>query len=121
MNKKLLPILLLAGAAVAFLAFRKRPRVTVTADSPEIQTREQFEKDRAAAPTLLDKASDIIKNVFTKPPQRQAAAQAQKQAVRYARQKGQDVKAVRSVAEKLASGQIKLAPMRGFSDSDVLY
>jgi len=113
----LLPILLIAGAAVAFMAFRKRPRVTVTADMPIRQTAEEFEADTAAAPSLLDKAADIIKNVFTKPPQREAAAQAQRQAVRLAKKKKQDVKAVKAVTKKLASGQIRFS---GFSDNDVL-
>lgn len=117
MNKNLLPILLLAGAAVAFLSFRRRPRVTVTAESPEIQTREQFEKDQAA-PSFLDKASDVIKNVFTKPPQRKAAAQAQRRAVQLARQKGQSVKAVKAVTKKLATEG--LPRFRGFDDIDVL-
>ena len=116
MNKKLLPILLLAGAAVAFLAFRRRPRVTVTAETPEIQTREQFLKDQA--PSFLDKATDVIKNVFTKPPQRKAAAQAQKRAVQVAKQKGQSVKAVKAVTKKLATEG--LPRFRGFDDIDVL-
>lgn len=113
----LLPILLIAGAAVAFMAFRRRPGVTVTADMPIRQTAEEFSADTAAAPSLLDKATDIIKNVFTKPPQRKAAAQAQRQAVRIARKKKQDVKAVKSVTQKLAKGQIRFS---GFRDQDVL-
>jgi len=116
MNKKLLPILLLAGAAVALFAFRRRPRVTVTAESPEIQTREQFKKDQASS--LLDKAADVIKNVFTKPPQRKAAAQAQRRAVQLAKQKGQSVKAVKAVTKKLATEG--LPRFRGFDDIDVL-
>jgi hypothetical protein len=114
----ILPLLILAGAAAAFMAFRKRPRVTVTADMPIRQTAEEFRADqRAAAPSLLDKAADIIKNVFTKPPQRKAAAQAQRQAVMMARKKGQDVQAVKAVAQKLAKGQIRFS---GFRDQDVL-
>jgi uncharacterized protein YajQ (UPF0234 family) len=114
----LLPILLIAGAAYAFMAFRRRPGVTVTADMPIRQTAEEFEADqRAAAPSLIDKATDIIKNVFTKTPQRKAAAQAQRQAVRIARKKRQDVKAVKSVTQKLAKGQIRFS---GFRDQDVL-
>lgn len=114
----ILPLLLVAGAAVAFMAFRRRPRVTVTADMPIRQTAEEFEADqRAAAPSLLDKAADVIKNVFTKAPQRKAAAQAQRQAVRLAKKKKQDVKAVKAVTKKLASGQIRFS---GFRDNDVL-
>jgi len=116
MNKKLLPILLLAGAAVALFAFRRRPRVTVTAESPEIQTREQFFEDQA--PSFLDKATDVIKNVFTKPPQRKAAAEAQRRAVQVAKQKGQSVKAVKAVTKKLATEG--LPRFRGFDDIDVL-
>ena len=110
----LLPILLIAGAAVALMAFRRRPRVTVTAEAPIKQTAEEFAADQ---PSLLDKAADIIKNVFTKPSQRKAAAQAQRQAVRVAKKKKQDVKAVKAVTKKLASGQIRFS---GFRDQDVL-
>lgn len=113
----LLPILLIAGAAYAFMAFRRRPGVTVTADRPIRQTAEEFAADTAAAPSLLDKAANVIKNVFTKAPQRKAAAQAQRQAVRIARKKKQDVKAVKSVTQKLAKGQIRFS---GFRDQDVL-
>lgn len=111
----ILPLLLVAGAAYAFMAFRKRPRVTVTADMPIRQTADEFEADRA--PSLLDKAADVIKNVFTKSPQRKAAAQAQRQAVRIAKKKKQDVKAVKAVTQKLAKGQIRFS---GFRDQDVL-
>jgi hypothetical protein len=111
----ILPLLLIAGAAVAFMAFRRRPRVTVTADMPIRQTAEEFEADRG--PSFLDKATDVIKNVFTKPPQRKAAAQAQRQAIRVARRKKQDVKAVKAVTQKLAKGQIRFS---GFRDNDVL-
>lgn len=109
----LLPLLLVAGAAVAFIAFRKRSRVTVTADAPIKQTAEEFAAD-TQAPSLLDKAADIIKNVFTRPPERKAKAQAQRQAARMARKKKQDVKAVK---EKLAKGEIRFS---GFRDQDVL-
>ena len=112
----ILPLLLVAGAAVAFMAFRKRPRVTVTAEAPIRQTAEEFAAD-PQAPSLLNKAADVIKNVFTKPPQRKAAAQAQRQAVRLAKRKKQDVKAVKAVTQKLAKGQIRFS---GFRDNDVL-
>lgn len=112
----ILPILLIAGAAVAFMAFRRRQRVTVTADMPIRQTAEEFAADQPA-PSLLDKATDVIKNVFTKPPQRKAAAKAQRQAVRVARKKKQDVKAVKAVTQKLAKGEIRFS---GFRDQDVL-
>jgi hypothetical protein len=118
-NKNILPILLLGGAALAFMAFRRRPRVKVTADMPIRQTAEEFMADqRAAVPPLgLNRATDLIKNIFAKTPQRTAAAQAQRQAVMMARKKGQDVQAVKAVTKKLAQGQIRL---RGFRDQDVL-
>jgi hypothetical protein len=118
-NKNILPILLLVGGALALMAFRRRPRVMVTADMPIRLTEEEFIRDqRAAAPPYgLNRATDVIKNIFAKAPQRKAAAQAQRQAVMMAKKTGQNVQAVKAVAQKLAKGQIRL---RGFADQDVL-
>jgi hypothetical protein len=118
-NENILPILLLAGGALAFMAFRRRPRATVTADMPIRQTEEEFIRDQRAAvpPYGLNRATDVIKNIFVTAPQRKAATQAQRQAVMMARKKGQNVQAVKAVAQKLAKGQIRL---RGFADQDVL-
>ena len=46
MKKNILPIILIAGAALAFMAFRKRrPKVSVTAETPEIQTGAEYQAD----------------------------------------------------------------------------
>lgn len=117
-KKNILPILLIAGAAVAFMAFRKRPRVTVTADMPIKQTAEEYETSyQAAQPSLLDKATDIIKNVFTKAPQAAAAKKAQKVAVKRAvRTKTATRKQAKAVTKSLSQG----IRIKGFSDDSVL-
>ena len=91
MKKSYLPILLIGGA-LAFMYFRRRPRVTVTADMPIRQTAEEFEGEFAQTvkpgPSLLDKATDVVKNIFGKDARQKAARQAQRTAVKRATQKG---------------------------------
>lgn len=104
MKKNLIPILLLAGGAALFFAMRKR-RAKVTAEMPIKQTAEEFEAEYQATvkPSLLDKATDVIKNVFTKPPQRAVARKAQAIAVKRAVQKGVSKKQAKAVTKKLST------------------
>lgn len=117
-KKNILPILLIAGAAVAFMAFRRRPRVTVSAETPIKQTAEEYQASyQAAQPSLLDKAADVIKNVFSKPPQTKAAAQAQRAAVKRAvRTKTATRKQAKAVTKSLSQG----IRIKGFTDDSVL-
>jgi len=107
MKKNLLPILLIGGAALAFMYFRRRPRVTVTADMPIKQTAEEFEGEFAETvkpgPTLLDKATDVVKNIFGKDARQKAAKQAQKTAVKRAAQKGISKKKAKAVTKQLST------------------
>jgi hypothetical protein len=106
MKKNLLPILLIGGA-LAFMYFRRRPRVTVTADVPIKQTAEEFEGEFAETvkpgPTLLDKATDVVKNIFGKDARQKAAKQAQRTAVKRAAQKGITKKKAKAVTKELAT------------------
>jgi hypothetical protein len=118
--KKALPVLLLVGAAAAVYYFmRKRTesetkgRTFVTAEPLEKITEEQF---YAAEPTLLDKATNIVKNVFSTPKQRMAAKKSQAIAVRRAQAKG--IK--RETAKKVVKALERPAFLRGISDDNVL-
>lgn len=103
MKKSLLPILLLVGGAAIYFAMRKR-KTAVTADMPIKQTASEFEADFQATikPSLLDKATDVIKNVFTTPPQRAAAKKAQALAVKRAVSKGVSKKKAKAVTKQLS-------------------
>jgi hypothetical protein len=119
MKKNILPILLVAGAALAFMAFRRRPRVTVTAESPEIQTGEQFEREyqqyrTAPKPSLIDVGTNLITSLFAKKPaQAKAAKTAQRVAVKRAVKSGVSKKKAKAVTQAL----VKPAFIRGFDDT----
>lgn len=106
MKKSYLPILLIGGA-LAFMYFRRRPRVTVTADMPIKQTAEEFEGEFAQTvkpgPSLLDKATDVVKNIFGNDARQKAARQAQRTAVKRATQKGISKKKAKAVTKQLAT------------------
>ncbi len=107
MNKKILPIVLLAGAAILFMSMRRRPRVTVTADSPEIQSATEFEADYQATvkPSLIDAGTKLISNLFPKKTaQQKAAKKAQKTAVKRAAKQGISKKKAKAVTQSLAQG-----------------
>lgn len=106
MKKSYLPILLIGGA-LAFMYFRRRPRVTVTADMPIRQTAEEFEGEFAQTvkpgPTLLDKATDVVKNIFGKDARQKTAKQVQRTAVKRATQKGISKKKAKAVTKQLST------------------
>jgi hypothetical protein len=123
MKKNILPILLVAGAALAFMAFRRRPRVTVTAESPEIQTGEQFEREyqqyrTAPKPSLIDVGSEIVSKLFApKTEKEKAAMQARKMAVKRAiKTKTATRKQAKAVTKSLSQG----IRIKGFNDNSVL-
>lgn len=119
MKKNILPLLLIAGAAVAFMAFRRRPRVTVTADMPIRQTAEEFEAERAAAPkvSVADVGIKLVSALF-KPRTEQAkkAKEAQRTAVKRAVKSKTATRAQAKAVTKALSKPIRFA---GFGD-DVL-
>lgn len=106
-------ILLIAGLAVAAYYLYKQskgPRVSVTADSPEIQSADQYEGDyqeaqaqTAAAPaTPLQAITSAVSKLFPKKSKEQKAA---KKSARVAK------RAARKASKKVA----------GFDDISVLY
>ena len=106
MNKNLLPILLIGGAALAFFAFRRRPRTTVTAETPEIQTAEQFEADFASRPkpTALEVGTKIVSTLFAKKSEQQKKAKAaQAAAVKKAVKSGISKKKAKAVTKQLST------------------
>lgn len=105
MKKNYWPILLIGGAALAFWAFRRKPGVTVTADMPIKQTAEEFESEYKASvqPTLLDKATDVVKNIFGKDARQKAAVKVRKTAVKRATKKGITKKQAKAVTKKLST------------------
>lgn len=105
--KKALPIILLAGAAILFMSMRRRPRVTVTADSPEIQSGAEFEADYQATvkPSLIDAGTQLVSQLFPKKTaQQKAAKKAQATAVKRAVKKGISKKKAKAVTKSLAQG-----------------
>ena len=118
----LLPILLIAGAAYAFMAFRRRP-VTVTADMPIRQTAEEFEADTRGAQvksSLIDAGTKLISNLFAKKTERQKTAKrVQATAVKRAVKSGTATrKQAKAVTKSLSQG---IGPIRiGFDDNQVL-
>ena len=116
MKKNILPILLIAGAALAFMAYRRRSGVTVTADMPIKQSASEFEADYQAAqkPSILDIGTNLISNLFgPKPAQVKAGKQAQRVAVKRAVKTGVSKKKAKAVTQAL----VKPAFIRGFGDS----
>jgi hypothetical protein len=116
MKKNILPILLVAGAALAFMAFRRRGGVTVTADMPIKQSAAEFEAEYQAAqkPSLIDVGTNLITSLFAKKPaQAKAAKTAQRVAVKRAVKSGVSKKKAKAVTQAL----VKPAFIRGFDDS----
>jgi hypothetical protein len=116
MKKNILPIILIAGAALAFMAYRRRSGVTVTADMPIKQSASEFEAEYQAAqkPSLIDVGTNLITSLFAKKPaQAKAAKTAQKVAVKRAVKSGVSKKKAKTVTQAL----IKPAFVRGFDDS----
>jgi hypothetical protein len=111
MKKNILPILLVAGAALAFMAFRRRGGVTVTADIPIKQSAAEFEADftQSQKPNLIDAGTKLISNLFAK----KAGKQAQRVAVKRAVKTGISKKKAKAVTQAL----VKPAFIRGFDDS----
>lgn len=121
MKKNLLPILLIAGAAVAFMAFRRRrSTVTVSAESPEIQTGAQYEAEYAETvkPSVIDIGTKIVDSLFApKEYKKKAATQAKKVAVQRAVKSGKITKKqAKAVTQSLSKGIM----IRGFNDNSVL-
>jgi hypothetical protein len=122
MNKKILPIILIAGAALAFMAFRRKPRVTVTADSPIKQSETEFEAEFEAAqpagkPSAVEVGTKILSTLFAKKTtQQKAAKKAQKAAVKRAKKSGITKKQAKAASQVLSRG----IPKIGFSDDNVL-
>ena len=104
MKKNILPILLIAGGVAIYYAMRKK-KSTVTAEMPIRQTAEQYAADYAQTvkPTILDKASDAVKNIFTSPAKQKAAKAAQAAAVKKAVAKGITKKKAVAVTKKLST------------------
>mgnify|MGYP003338132560 CR=1 FL=1 len=116
MKKNILPIILIAGAALAFMAFRKRrPKVSVTAESPEIQTGAEYQADYAATvkPTPIEVGTKLVQTLF---PKKTAAQKAQAAAVKKAVAKGITKKKAKAVTKALQ----RPAFVRGISDDKVL-
>ena len=111
MKKNILPILLIAGVALAFMAYRRRGGVTVTADSPIRQTAEEYEQEYKTAPkpSLLDIGTNLISNLFAK----RAGQQAKRVAVKRAVKSGISKKKAKAVTQAL----VRPAFVRGFDDS----
>lgn len=113
MKKNILPLLLIAGAAIAFMAYRRRPRVTVTADAPIIQREAEFQEEFRTAPSaaqVIQTGSKLITDLFKK----KAGAKAQRTAVKRAvRTKTATKKQAKAVTKELAKG-IRFA---GFGDN----
>lgn len=111
--KKALPLILLAGAAILLLSMRKRKKVDVSAGPTEKITEQEF---FAAEPSLLDKATDIVKNVFSKTAQQRKAKQVQALAVKRAKAKGIKTSQAKAVTKALS----KPAFFKGIDDDSVL-
>lgn len=102
-NKNILPILLIGGGALLLYAMRRK-RTSVTAEMPIKQTAAEYQAEYIKAqPSLLDKATDAVKNIFSSPAQRAAAKKAQATAVKRAVAKGISKKKAVAVTKKLAT------------------
>lgn len=85
MKKNLLPLLLIAGAAIAFMAFRRRPRVSVEAGPTERITEQEFAAPvemPPARPSAVDIGTKLISSLFTKKPGAEQRRTAVKRAVK---------------------------------------
>lgn len=73
--------LIAAGVAAAIILIRKKKKSksSVYADAPIVQTEAEFEKDKAAAPSILETAGTLIKTIF---PKKTAAQKSEKKSAR---------------------------------------
>lgn len=111
MKKNLLPILLVAGAALAFMAFRRRQNVFVEAGPTEILTEAEFESaPRPTAAQAIQTGSQLISNLFKK----RAGAKAQRTAVRRA---VKSKTATRQQAQAVTKALSKGIRFSGFGDN----
>jgi hypothetical protein len=112
MKKNILPLLLIAGAAIAFMVYRRRGKVSVEAGPTEIITEQDFAApvDISKKPSPLDIGTKLISQLFTK----KAGVQAQRTAVKRAvRTKTATKKQAKAVTKQLSKG-IRFA---GFDDN----
>ena len=111
MKKNILPLLLIAGAAIAFMAFRRRPRVSVEAGPTETITEQEFTApvDIAPRPSAVDIGTKLVSTLFTK----KAGAKAQRTAVKRAVR----TKTATKAQEKAVTKQLSKGIRIGFSDN----
>jgi hypothetical protein len=121
MKKSYLPLLLIAGAAIAFYAFRRRPRVSVEAGPTEKISEEEFTAPveiAPARPSAVDIGTKLVSSLFTKKgTQAQAAAKATRTAVKRA---VKSRTATRQQAQAAARALAKGIRIKGFNDNSVL-
>ena len=113
MKKNILPILLIAGAAIAFMAFRKQKRVLVKAGPTEKITEEEFlapVEMPPARPSALDTGTRLISSLFTKKPGAEQRRAAVKRAV-------QTKTATRAQAKAVTKQLAKGIRFSGFGDN----
>lgn len=117
--KKALPIILLAGAAILLLSMKKKPRVTITAESPEILSESEYKTNLPEAkPSIVETGTKLISQLFTKTGQQKAAATARKIAVKRAvATKTATKKQAKAVTKSLSKG---VPFIRGFADDQVM-
>lgn len=104
MKKNILPLLLIAGAAIAFMAFRRRPRVTVEAGPTEKITEQEFAAPVDMPParqTAVDIGTKLVSSLFAKKPGAAAQRAAVKRAVKT---KTATRKQAKAVTKQLAKG-----------------
>lgn len=104
MKKNILPILLIAGAAIAFMAFRRRPRVTVEAGPTERITEQEFAAPidmPPARPSAVDIGTRLVSSLFTKQP---GAAQRRTAVKRAVKTKTATRAQAKAVTKQLAKG-----------------
>lgn len=113
MKKGILPLLLIAGAAIAFMAFRRRPRVTVEAGPTERITEQEFEA--APRPSAVDVGIKVASELFKRRTEREKKAkQAQAAAVKRAIRTKTATRAQAKAATKQLAKGIRFA---GFGDN----
>ena len=104
MKKNILPLLLIAGAAIAFMAFRRRQRVIVKAGPTEKITEEEFLAPVEMPParqSAVDIGTRLISNLFTKQP---GAAQRRTAVKRAVKTKTATRAQAKAVTKQLAKG-----------------
>lgn len=116
------------AAYLIITAMKKKPRVTVTADSPIKQNAEEYEAEYEVAssqiqkPNVIEKATSILSTIFPKKTKAQKTAgktvKAQKKAVTLLKSKSAKTK---KKGAALLSKNIIMPTFAGFSDSQCLY